>query len=175
MKKNNKNFQDLGAKVSLAPCCFSWVLALALGLSAMVTQADEFRYRYVSLFQAELPPGLTFFFPAAINDSGRIYGTVNDSNNPDISYVAVYKDGVVTTLSPGLIVTSANEGGTVGGIVLTDPVNFFTQAALFRGDQVKLIPRQPGEVSSFLNELNDSGTALVSSFDDFSTQTFILY
>jgi len=101
---------------------------------------------------------------------------ISDGNNPDISYIAVYKDGVVTTLSPGLIATAANDNGTVGGDVLTDPLNFFTQAALFRGDQVKLIPRQPGEVTSSLIDLNDSGATLVSSFDDsFAEETFLHY
>jgi hypothetical protein len=176
MKNNNNNFQDLGAKVSLAPSLISWVLALALGLSAMVTQADEFRYRYVPLDQAELPLGFISFQPAAINDSGRVYGTACvDDDCITNSHIAYYKDGTVT-VSPSVGFTGVvNEGGTVGGGVWTDPLNFFSQAALFRGDRVKLIPRQPGEVSSSLIALNDSGTALVESDDTFFTRSYVLY
>jgi hypothetical protein len=50
-----------------------------------------------------------------------------------------------------------------------------TQAALFRGNQVKLIPPQPGEVFAFVFALNDSGTALAESDDASGRPTYVLY
>ncbi len=67
-----------------------------------------------------------------------------------------------------------NSGGTVGGIVLIDPLNFVFQAALFRGDQVELIPPQPDEIFGFPITLNDRGTALVESDTDLS-DSYALY
>jgi hypothetical protein len=40
---------------------------------------------------------------------------------------------------------------------------------------VELIPRQPGEFTSFVTALNDSGSALVTSFDAFFQPTVVLY
>jgi len=177
MKSNIKNFQELGAKVSLAPSLISWFLALTLGLFAVMAQAERFRYRYVSL-DDKAPPGFAFFSPVAINNSGRVAGFVN--NCDDVScfdyHVAIYKDGAVTVLQPG-IGGPINAGGTIGGSVVLDPdpFNFITQAALFRGDQVKLIPPQPGEFTSDVTALNDSGMALVTSFDASFTGTNVLY
>ena len=82
----------------------------------------------------------------------------------------------MTILQPGQpgIVYTANGSGTIGGSVLIDPENFLEQAALFHDDQVKLIPPQPGEFTSFVRRLNDPGTALVTSDSDFG-RTHLLY
>jgi len=157
---------------------FSWVLALTLGLWAVLAQAQEFRYYWVSLDQVELPPGFIEFFPVAINNSGRIYGDGIECSNATcdsiLSHIAVYADGAVTVLQPGNVY-AANEGGAIGGSVLIDPTNYIEQAALFRGDQVELIPPQPGEVRSAVIALNDQGTALVESDDALDRRTFLLY
>ena len=76
------------------PSRFVWVLALTLGLSAVVAQAQEHRYHYVSLDQAPLPSGFTFFLPAAINDSGRVYGTACDATF-NVCNIAFYANGAV--------------------------------------------------------------------------------
>jgi hypothetical protein len=133
--------------------------------------SEEFRYRYVSLSQAVLPSGFISFIPSAINNNGQIYGTAFDGSSPPTQYVAVYKHGVVTTLSPGSA-TTANEKGIVGGFVsVLNQANNVSQnqAALFRGDQMTLIPPQPGESLSSVLDLNDSGTAIVLSFENPST------
>ncbi len=150
-------------------------MALVATLPIARLSAQEFRYHYVSLSEAAAPPGSLFFDPAAINESGRVYGTLYDESfNP---HVAVYENGVITVLQPNLIsfTQTANAGGTIGGGVLTDPVNFFTQAALFHKSQVELIPRAAGEISSSLLALNDSGTALVGSVDASFVGTFEIY
>jgi hypothetical protein len=167
MNINTTNLRSLGSLAGIA------LLTLTLGLSSGLAQTKEFRYRYVSLDQAQLPPGFNLFQPIAINDSGLIYGVAFDESSTQ--YVAVYKRGVVTILSAGLP-NAVNEGGTVGGFVLDDLVNFTRQAALFRGNKVKLIPRQSSEeVSSTVDDLNDSGAALVTTRDNSYNFTSLLY
>jgi hypothetical protein len=154
-----------------------WILGAILWAAA--AQAQEFRYRYVSLDGIELPPGFLFFEPIAINNSGRIYGNAYGCSTVTcdsflLPHVAVYADGAVTILQPGFVNT-VNEGNTMAGSVLVDPANFIEQAALFHGDQVELIPPQPGEFSSVVTALNDSGMALVTSYDAFFQPTYVLY
>ncbi len=156
------------------PYRFGWVLVLALGLWAVPGQAQAFRYRYVSFDQINVPPPFTFFFPAAIQDSGRVYGSVCDDLCSD-PHIAFYKEGTVTVLQASGFATTVNAGGTVGGFVVVDPVNFILQAALFRGNEVELIPPQPGEFQSLVSSLNDPGTALVESLDASGNPTFVLY
>ena len=153
------------------PSRFGWLLVLILGLWAVAAQTQEFRYHYVSLDQAELPEGVLFFDPKAIDNGGRIYGDAYDNDFP---HIAVYADGAVTVLQPG-IVYAANAGGTIGGSVPIDFTNQIEQAALFRGDRVELIPPQPGERRSFVTALNDSGMALVTSLDATDQPTYVLY
>lgn len=155
------------------------VLILMFAICAMPVQAQEYRYRYVSLNSAdlELPPGYTDFFATSIHDSGRVYGGVCDASF--VCYIAVYEDGAITVLNPEVPIfffgTQVNAGGTVGDGVLVDQANFIGQAALFHGDKVELIPRQPGEFSSFVWKLTDSGMALVVSFDENFLDTVLLY
>jgi hypothetical protein len=151
---------------------FGRILVLTLGLWSFAAQGQDFHYRYVSLGEAELPSGFNFFDPRAINNGSRIYGTAwNDSFLP---HVAVYARGAVTVLQPGFFST-VNERGTIGGSVLVDPVDFIEQAALFHRDQVELIAPQAQEFTSFVSALNDSGMALVTSYDVFFQPTFVLY
>lgn len=128
-------------------------------------------YHYVSVDEA-LPPEIFFFDPAAITNDGRVYGTAYAE--PDfIANVAVYDRGILTVLQEG-IASTANEAGTIGGFVVTDPENFRGQAALFRGNDVELIPRLEGEIHSQVLQINDSGMALIFS-DQGSVGTAALY
>jgi hypothetical protein len=136
-------------------------------------------YHYVGLDQAvPLPPGfLGGFSPSAITNGGSVFGNAfafNESDGTFINYVAVFERGILTILQQGRANT-ANQGGTIGGSVLTDPENFFGQAALFRGNEVELIPRLSGEIDSFVLQINDSGMALVFSVDENFNGTIALY
>jgi hypothetical protein len=149
---------------------------LTLGLWTVLAQGEEFRYRYVSL-DDKAPPGFDFFSPNGINDSGEVSGTV--FNCDDVScfdtHVAIYKDGTVTALQPGNG-GPINAGHTIGGSVELNPdPNLLVQAALFKGNQVELIPSQPSEIFAGVFALNDSGAALVDSFDDAFNETYVLY
>jgi hypothetical protein len=172
MKNKMINLLFFGEKVNVAPLHFAWTLVL-LVFFVMPSKAEEFRYRYVSLDQG-LPPGFLFFDPVAISDSGKIYGTIYE----DLTftpYVAAYERGVFSIQNAG-IAYAANEGGTVGGAVVInpDPENYLTQAALFCGGQVEAVPPLPGELISQVTDLNDQGSALVTSFDE-SKETDLIY
>ena len=148
--------------------------ALMLGLLAALTQTSEsresFHYRYVSFAEIELPPGVLFFGPQAIDGRRRVSGTAHALDGElFVPYVATYKQSTVTLLTPGVVYV-ANDQGTTAGSVIVDPANFIEQAAIFHGDDVELIPPQPGELASFVTAISDSGVALVTSIDGTSFQ-----
>ncbi|MGD9510864.1 MAG: hypothetical protein AB7X49_20195, partial [Geminicoccaceae bacterium] len=144
------------------------IMFLMIGCSAVVGahEQEKFRYRYhyVSLDQAILPDGFTSFTGAKIVDSGRVYGTVDDADGCSPA-VAVWQDGRVRVLVDGGGATTANDLGTVGGLVWRDCANFVAQAALFRSGGIKLLPPLPNDVFSFVFQLTNTGIAFVSSFD----------
>jgi hypothetical protein len=155
-----------------------WILLLTAGLWAAAAQAQEFRYRYVSLDNIEPPAPYTVFFPVSLRDGGRVYGTVCDDVCSD-PHIAIYKNGTLTVLGAaglgaGDFAIAVNARGTLAGAVLIDPENFIFQAALFRGDQVELLPRQPGEIFSVAFSLNDRDMALVES-DTATAINYLLY
>jgi len=140
------------------------VLMLMLGLWTLPTQADQsygYHYHYTSFSEVPLPPGFVEFQPGAIDDMGRVYGTVFNANASFPHYAAVYENDVIRVLQPGeIFAPSANARGTVGGSVFDSQTGTY-QAALFRGDQVDTIPSTDSSVQS----LNDSDTALLWSPD----------
>lgn len=141
-----------------------YILALVVVWWAQALHADQsygYRYHYVSLSDVELPPGYNQFAPAAIDNSGRVYGAVFDSSS--VVHVAVYAHKTVTVFQPGYPVV-ANNRGTIGGAV-TDAQTGKLQAALFRRDHVKMVPFLPGEIQTYVASINDSDTALVWSED----------
>ena len=94
----------------------SWVMALTLSLWAIIGQAQDYRYHFISFSADLLPPGFVdYFFPVRINDSGRVYGQVFDASF--VSHVAVYENGAVTVFKPGWV-TDANARGTAGGYII---------------------------------------------------------
>jgi hypothetical protein len=152
------------------------LVAVMLALWASALQAQDYHYRYVSFDTCEAPPGYTGF-GGTIQNSGRLYGSVSDEQT-FLPYIAVCAQGVVTVLQPEVpaFLSAVNTAGTVLlASVLVDPVNFITQAALFRNGQVELIPPLPGEFTSFGLSLTDTGMALVSSFNEFFEETVLLY
>lgn len=152
----------MGKQVMLALLLGVWTIVPELVAEARAGSNLDYRYHRVPL-DAAVPPGFALFDPVAITDSERVYGNAY-ACGPDgcLPSVAVYHNGAVTILHAGIAAT-ANESGTVGGWVVTDPDpdHLRTQAALFRGHAVELIPRLPGEVTSRVLRLTDSGIALV--------------
>ncbi len=153
---------------------FGCVLGLALAWWIPITHAEqshEYHYRYISLSKVTLPSGFAQFTPVAIDDKRKVYGDIYDSSG--VAHIAVYGDGVLHVLRPGNVLT-VNARGTIGGYV-TDPQTGNFQAALFRGNEVEIIPLLPGETKTFVQSLNDSDTALVRSEDPSAPNTYRLY
>jgi hypothetical protein len=137
-------------------------------------------YHYIGISEGT-PPEVLLFDPIALTNDSRIYGTAYteffDEAPFFTTYAAVFERGALTVLqeSKGIIATTANEVGMVGGYVITDFENFFTQAALFRGNEVQLIPRLPGEIHSQVLKINDPGVALIFSQDENFNGKLALY
>lgn len=171
-----KMSSKLGAELTARNNRLGWIVALALGFWAALGHAQELRYHYIGFDEVPLPAGFVFFSAEAINNSGRVCGEAIDgeSFNP---HVAEYQNGALTVLQPDLasFAGTVNAGGTIGGSVITDEINFYTQAALFRGTQIEFIPRLPDEITSSVIALNDSGMALVDSLDESFVETFAIY
>ncbi len=143
------------------------------------------QYRYTSILETlSIPPEVldVSFSPGAFTNDSRIYGTYIEylEFEPSFifnSYAAIFEQGTVNILqkSKGFFTNRANEGGMLGGFVITDLENFFTQAALFDGKEVRPIPRLPGEISSQVILLNDSGVVVISSLDENFNERPALY
>ena len=134
-----------------------------------------FRYHYVSL-DAAVPNGYYPLFDLpSITDSGRVYGTIYGVDPGTFaSAVAVYDHGTVSIVHEGFAGT-ANNRGVAGGGVPFDPVLGSTQAALFVGSRVKLVPPVNGAFLQFVRLLTDSGIAFIEWYpEDFSTVSHYL-
>ncbi|MEQ1738576.1 MAG: hypothetical protein ABL884_01600 [Methyloglobulus sp.] len=150
----------------------NWVLvglfALSLALYNQISYAEELRYKYLSLEEAQLPvgftPGLNYFNHTTLGEDGKVYGTLfNIDFNGGFS--AVYDNGVVT-LIPGLgnnyfLPNTVNKKGLIGGIIEDFVASFSTAALIEKGKLIQL----PGD---WVCDINDSGTALVQGRPDFS-------
>jgi hypothetical protein len=127
-------------------------------------EGPGYRYRYVSL-TAAVPAGFDpDFSPVRITEDRDVYGNLFVCG-PETCLLSagVYRNGRIAVLQEGLVLYAANERGKLAGSVLTDPVNFVEQAALVERGQLRILPRLPGEATSRVVRLNDSGTALVQS------------
>lgn len=124
---------------------------------------------------------ILLFDPVSLKNDDKVYGTAYteffEAAPFFTTFAAVFKDEAVTMLknSKGFIVSRANARGTLGGFILTDFENFFTQAALFYDHEIHLIPRLPGEISSEVILLNDRGAAIISSLDENFNSKLMLY
>lgn len=143
---------------------------LAFGWSAPdgvpAAMAAPPRYQYVPLDPA-VPTGFAYFDPIAVTQDGSIYGNAFRCNPGGCtSSVAVRRSGGgrIGILRNGFGF-DANNAGTVGGYVYTraNPRSRARQAALFSGQALRLIPRQPGEVDSFAYRVTNTGITLVGS------------
>ncbi len=138
------------------------------------------KYQYAGIFEA-VPPEVLLFDPITLTDNDRIYGAAYteflDEAPFFTTFAAVFKSDVLTVLkgSKGIIATTANKGGTIGGNVITDFENFFSQAALFQKNKIQLIPRLPNEIHSEMIKVNDHGVALISSVDENFNSRLVLY
>lgn len=158
------------------PGRFIWVLALMLGMWMVGSQAQEYRYHYVSLSQAATDQGAIGISPVKITNNGRVYGTVYDQIS--CPHLFVYENGSLTILQVGTAY-DANNSGTIGGSVpeFSDPLEcrVFYTAALVKGDNVELLPL-PGEYTSYVSRHTDSKISIIrTNFLGLPVQYSVLY
>src|SRR4051794_16104901 len=132
-------------------------------------------YHFTALDAAPVPDGFIFNdFTVGLDDFDRVYGNTYDSDVlPHVSMFALGRTTVLQTRPSVAYVV--NSLGVVGGSILTDPVNFVEQAAIFTGRDAEIIARQPGETSSNVIALNRRGSALVASRDALGNVTYLVY
>lgn len=123
----------------------------------------QYRYHYISVDQAVRPDGFEFFSPAHVVDSGKVYGTLFRSDDPDGCFpaIGVWQEGRVRIVVEGGSAEAANNSGTVGGTVVRECAG---KLALFRRRGAEPIPTPPNAFISFVAQLTDSGIAVISSF-----------
>ncbi len=134
---------------------------LACGAAGEVRAAgaEQFRYHFEPL-DPTVPQGFSVFHPVKITENGAIYGTALACVPGSCKeFLAVYRNGVTTVLNKGHA-QSANERGTVGGVIYGPPVD---TAEVFEGGTVTLIPHLPGEIVARADDIIDNDTAHVYS------------
>lgn len=140
------------------------VQAAPLAGSALADDLRSFRYIGEGVV---LPSSADFADGFQLSNNRRVSGTAYKCGDESCTTQAfVYHHGAPHVLADDSFAVSANDSGLIGGGVLTDSANFFTQAALLReGQRPRLIPRLPNEVTSFVKKVTSSGVALVFSFN----------
>ncbi|MEA2844368.1 MAG: hypothetical protein QOJ69_2039, partial [Actinomycetota bacterium] len=114
----------LRTTILIGTCICSLAVGL-VGQAAALTGAEGYGYRYVSLDDTT-PPGFLFVDYFAVTTGRSIYGNALACDVTCDSSIVVYRDGRTTVLQRGYGYV-ANEIGTVGGSILTDPDNFIEQ------------------------------------------------
>jgi hypothetical protein len=138
--------------------------------------ARHFRYKQVDITAG--PANVDGWFPRGLTPQGEVIGQGFDCNDDfTVCSQVVLKrrgNGQFTVLEEDFVVNDVNARGDSGGCT-TDPVTFEGQAGIVRvNGALELIPPLPGEMSSCVSRVSDSGIALVTSTDpDFDTTTYV--
>jgi hypothetical protein len=165
----------------------AWLVALALGSRTGMAwakdqaegQANDLRYRYLSLENLPMPrgyAGFTFYF-ATIDDDDRVYGNICDA--AFVCSAAVYEAGAVTVLrqpkkTPAPFSLSAERHQVFGGSV-PDPADpSQASAAILRRGEVEFIPSPAGTVFGYVLALTSFGP-LVDSFDVNGNENYFFF
>jgi len=135
--------------------------------SAAAINVKHLRYKQVNITAG--PANLDGWFPRGLSAQGEAIGQAFDCND-DFSvcrqFVVKRRDnGQFTVLAEDFFANDVNGRGDAGGCT-TDPVNFEGQAGIVSvNGTLQLIPPLPGERSSCVSRVSDSGVAFVTSTD----------
>jgi len=127
------------------------------------------RPRYEQVDVTAGPANLDGWFPRGLTDNGDVIGQGFDCND-DFSVCSQTvlrrgRNGKFTVLENNFLINDVNSRGDSGGCTF-DPVTFLGQAGIVRANgALELIPPQPGEMSSCVSNVSDSGVAFVTSTD----------
>ena len=165
------------------------VLLVVLGVAGCVTDlsdatendaaalsAKKLRYKQVDITAG--PENLDGWFPRGLSPDGEVIGQGFDCNDDFsiCSQVVVKRrhSGAFRVLAQDFLVNDVNGRGDAGGCTF-DPQTFLGQAGVVRvNGTIELIPPLPGEISSCVSLVSDSGVAFVTSTDaNFVTSVYI--
>jgi hypothetical protein len=147
------------------------------GLSGCATErgGQTPHYRFVSLDRA-LPSGFDFFSePMRVTDKRVVYLNALACTSFCVSSIATVQNGVGKILYRNAQFFDVNRHGLIGGSVVVDPEPLVEQAALFKDGLIKRLPRMPGETTSWVRRVTDSGKALVSWSGEAGVPHYYLY
>jgi hypothetical protein len=166
----NTNFQAVSIKTPCAPRLLSGLLAVFLGLSAFLVQAEEYRYRYTPLDQIKLPAGAHKFIPRGLTNDGRVYGFVCANILCNNSRIASYKNGqfTFTGITDADWIWVSPNGGTLA-TEKSYPVTGVSESILFYGSKVEHIPPQQESPYIRILTVNDQHAAFLESGTDLAS------
>jgi hypothetical protein len=139
----------------------------ALDETTAAINPKHLRYEQVDITAG--PANLDGWFPRGLSDKGEVIGQGFDCNDDfTVCRQFVLKrrtNGQFTVLAEDFFANDVNSRGDAGGCT-TDPVTFEGQAGIVHvNGTLELIPPQPGEMSSCVSKVSDSGVAFVTSTD----------
>jgi hypothetical protein len=136
----------------------------------------HFRYKQVDITAG--PANADGWFPRGLSDQAEVIGQAFDCNDDfTICSQQVVKrrnNGEFIVLEENFLVNDVNSRGDAGGCTF-DPVTLLGQAGIVRvNGRLELIPPLPGEMSSCVSRVSDSGVAFVTSTDpNFVTSVYV--
>jgi len=145
--------------------------------TAAAISAKHLRYKQVDITAG--PANLDGWFPHGLSDHGEVIGQASDCNE-DFSVCLQFAvkrrtNGEFTVLEKNFFVNDVNSRGDAGGCTTVPGNPFAGQAGIVRvNGTLELIPPLPGEMSSCVSNVSDSGVAFVTSTDpDFETSVYV--
>jgi hypothetical protein len=138
-----------------------------LGESADALSAKQLRYTQLNITAG--PADHDGWFPRGLTENGEVIGQAFDCNE-DFSVckqdvVKRRSNGQFTVVAANFLANDVNAHGDAAGCTF-DPVTFQGQAGIVHENgKLELIPPQPGETSSCVSKVSDSGVAFVTSTD----------
>ena len=148
----------------------------ALEDNGAAINTKKLRYKQFDITAA--PENVDGWFPRGLSDQGEVIGQAFDCNEDfTVCSQIVLKrrlDGGFTELERNFVINDVNSRGDSGGCT-SDPVTFQGQAGIVHVNGVlELIPPLPGEMSSCVSRVSDSGIAFVASTDpNFVTSVYV--
>ncbi len=145
--------------------------------ASAATNVKNLRYRQVNITAG--PENEDGWFPRGLSAQGEVIGQAFDCNEDfTVCSQDVVKregNGQFTVLAENFFVNDVNSRGDAGGCTF-DPVTFLGQAGIVRvNGRLELIPPLPGEMSSCVSKVSDSGVAFVTSTDpNFVASVYVL-
>src|SRR6185369_9814458 len=136
--------------------------------TAAAISAKQLRYKQVDITAG--PANLDGWFPRGLNEKGEVIGQGFDCNDDFTvcAQIALKRrdNGQFTVLARNFLINDVNGRGDAGGCT-SDPATFIGQAGIVRENngKLELIPPQPGEMSSCVSKVSDSGVSFVTSVD----------